>query len=90
MFRTGTFVAEKGFSVETCGLPTKRMREGSVEGLVQHSHRFDALLKSAREFIPFIINLRAKEESSGAAMELEGDGVYGAVDPSSSPVYDDF
>ncbi|TBU36867.1 hypothetical protein BD309DRAFT_984662 [Dichomitus squalens] len=85
--KTGTFVAPtKVFSGENVSSDTEKARNGAVAGLcVKHPEHFDTLIKVATEYIPSFNKARAIE----AQQAEEDDDAFGAVDPSSSPVYDE-
>ncbi|TFK91070.1 hypothetical protein K466DRAFT_583148 [Polyporus arcularius HHB13444] len=79
---TGTFVAPSDdFSEDNYGTATKKVREGSVQGLLDHKHRFDALIATA---MSQVASYKADQAEGASRTELDEDA-YNAVDPPTSP-----
>ncbi len=79
---TGTFIAPSDeFSEDKYGLATKKVRAGSVQGLLDNNHRFDILVATAVSQVPSF-----KAAQAGVASRAdEDDDAYNAVDPPTSP-----
>ncbi|TFK84560.1 hypothetical protein K466DRAFT_601891 [Polyporus arcularius HHB13444] len=79
---TGTFIASSDeFSEDNYGVATKKVREGAVQGLLDHTHRFDVLVATAMSQVP---SYKASQAEAASRVE-EDDDAYNAVDPPTSP-----
>ena len=87
MFVKGEFKAEsQDFGQKTVGLKTKKMYEGSVQPLIKHQDRMEALVDTAWEHAPVLRDEDGEVNGGNGGYGGDSDAdAYMAADPSSPP-----
>ncbi|TFK79471.1 hypothetical protein K466DRAFT_505487 [Polyporus arcularius HHB13444] len=80
-FKSGTFIAQDGFTGNKYGDATMQTRKGSVKGLEGIPHRFDGLVAMAMAELPSF----KRAEAENVEQAANDEDAYAAVDPPTSP-----